>query len=440
MEASSLAIADRVRSPADFQRSLRLNTLAAVGMLFMLAGLCGAASFVEISGAVIAAGKVVVNSEVKKVQHSTGGVIGEIFVVNGQTVSAGQVVARLDATAAKANLGIISKSLDDLTAKRSRLTAERDDLPAIIFEPDLVARSDSDDVRRVIRTEEGAFLLRRRAREGEKAQLRERIQQLRQEISGLNTQSQATSDELTLLNTDLDGVRKLWAQKLVQYAKLNGLEREATKLKGTIGSLSASVAQTKARMVETELQVLQVDQDFRRDVAKEMSEVGASVAELEERRIAAQDQLNRIDIRAPQAGVVHQLAVHTIGGVVGSQETLMLIVPQSDLLVIDARVSPNDIDQIHLDQKVFLKFPSFNQKSTPERQGVLERISPDLIVDAKTGQQYYEVRILLDGDETQFRLVPGMPADAFLQTGDRSILSYLIKPIADFFALAFRAT
>ncbi|WJH41111.1 biotin/lipoyl-binding protein [Aliirhizobium terrae] len=155
MEASSLAIADRVRSPADFQRSLRLNTLAAVGMLFMLAGLCGAASFVEISGAVIAAGKVVVNSEVKKVQHSTGGVIGEIFVVNGQTVSAGQVVARLDATAAKANLGIISKSLDDLTAKRSRLTAERDDLPAIIFEPDLVARSDSDDVRRVIRTEEG---------------------------------------------------------------------------------------------------------------------------------------------------------------------------------------------------------------------------------------------------------------------------------------------
>jgi HlyD family secretion protein len=424
----------------DFHHSLRRNTLAAVTMLAMLVGVCCAASFIEISGAVIAAGKVVVNSEVKKVQHSTGGVIGEILVVNGQTVSAGQVVARLDATAAKANLGIISKSLDDLIAKRNRLTAERDDLSEIVFERDLTDKRDSEDVRRVILTEEGAFLLRRRARDGEKAQLTERIEQLRQEISGLNIQSGATFDELSLVNTDLDGVRRLWGQKLVQYAKLNGLEREATKLKGTIGSLTATIAQTKARVAETELQVLQVDQDFRRDVAKEMSEVGASIAELEERRIAAQDQLNRIDIRAPQAGVVHQLSVHTIGGVVGSQETLMLIVPQSDLLVVDARVSPNDIDQIYLDQKVFLKFPSFNQKSTPERHGILERISPDLIIDAKTGQQYYEVRILLDGDETQFRLVPGMPADAFLQTGDRSILSYLVKPIADFFALAFRAT
>jgi HlyD family secretion protein len=428
------------QSQADFQRSLKRNTLAAVGMLVVLAAVCGAASFIEIAGAVIAGGKVVVNSEVKKVQHSTGGVIGEILVVNGQTVSAGQVVARLDATAARANLAIISKSLDDLLAKRNRLTAERDDLTDVVFEPDLIAKRDSDEVQRVIRAEEGAFLLRRRAREGEKAQLKERVEQLRQEISGLDTQSQATSDELTLVNTDLDGVRKLWAQKLVQYTRLNGLEREVTKLKGTIGSLSASVAQTKARIVETDLQVLQVDQDFRRDVAKEMSEVGASIAELEERRIAAQDQMNRIDIRAPQAGVVHQLAVHTIGGVVGSQETLMLIVPQSDLLVVDVRVVPNDIDQVYLGQKVFLKFPSFNQKNTPERHGVLERISPDLIVDAKTGQQYYEARILLDDGDAAFRLVPGMPADAFLQTGDRSILSYLVKPIADFFALAFRAT
>lgn len=424
----------------DFRRSLRRNQHLAYGLLFLLVGVCAIASIVEVSGAVIAPGKIVVNSEVKKVQHSTGGVIGEILVVNGQTVEAGQVVARLDATAARANLGIVSKSLDDLLAKRARLAAERDDRLEIAFGSDLLARRGNEDVDRILHTEAGAFAVRRRAREGQKAQLRERIAQLRQEVSGLATQSSATTDELDLLDRDLLGVRKLWSQKLVQYARLNGLEREATKLKGQIGSLSATIAQTKARIVETELQVLQVDQDFRRDVANEIGEVGAQISELEERKIAAQDQLNRIDIRAPQAGLVHQLAVHTVGGVVGSQETLMLIVPQSDLLVIDAKVSPNDVDQIYLGQTAFVKFSSFNQKTTPERQGVLERISPDLIVDPKTGQQYYEVRLSITGPGEVFKLVPGMPADAFLQTGDRSIISYLFKPVSDFFALSLRAS
>jgi HlyD family secretion protein len=427
-------------TPSPFHASLRRNLLTSVTLVVILVASMGAATVVEISAAVIAGGRVSVSSEVKKVQHSTGGVVGEILVANGQEVRSGDIVARLDATTTRANLLIVSKSLDDMLARRSRLVAERDGLVQMTFDDALLSRRQDAGVANLMLAERGVFALRYHAREGEKAQLRERIEQLREQIAGLETQSSAKDEELALVETDLAGVRKLWDQKLVQYARLNAVEREAAKLKGEIGSLSATLAQTRGRITETELQVLQVDQDFRSEVAKEMSEVDASIAELTERRVAAQDQLNRIDIRAPQDGTVHELAIHTVGGVVAAQENLMLIVPRADRLVVDARVAPNDIDQVYPGQKAFMKFSAFSQNSTPESDGVLERVSPDLIVDAKTGVQYYEVRIRIAGEERPFQLVPGMPVEVFLQTGSRSIFSYLVKPISDFMALAFRAS
>jgi HlyD family secretion protein len=422
-----------------FKRSLRRNMLLAFGLMTILLVSGYWASLVEISGAVIATGKVAVSSEVKKVQHSTGGVVGEILVTNGQKVRAGDVVARLDATITRANLAIVAKSLDDMLAKRARLAAERNGMGEIDYPADLITRGSDPDVARVISSERAVFMLRREALEGQKARLREQIVQLKEQIDGLETQSDATNDQLRLANTDLAGVRKLWDQRLVQYSRLNNLEREVAKLRGEMGSLSGTIAQVKAKITETELEILQVDQDFRSGVARDMSDIDASIAEFSERKITAQDQLNRIDIRAPQDGVVHQLAVHTVGGVVAAQETLMLIVPQSDPLVVDARISPGDIDQAFPGQSVFVRFQAFNQKTTPEGAGTLERISPDLVTDSKTGAQYYEARIRLAGDEG-LKLVPGMPVSVFLQTGDRSIFSYLIKPCTDFLAQAFRAT
>lgn len=423
-----------------FRSSLRHNMFAVLWVIALLLASVGWATTLDISGAVIATGKVVVNSELKKVQHSSGGLIGEILVVNGQAVDAGDVVARLDATTVRGNFEIIKKGLDDLLSRRSRLVAERDGLADIEFADELRARAHETDVAAVMASESRVFQLRRHARDGQKAQLRERIAQLREQITGIEKQSRATADELVLLRTDLESVRKLWDQRLVLYARLNTLEREETKLQGEEGSLIAAIAQARGRISETQLQILQIDQDLRSEAADEMSEVDAAISEFSERKVAAQDQLDRIDIRAPQSGIVHQLAIHTIGGVIGAQETLMLIVPQSDLLVIDVRIAPRDIDQVHLGQTAFLRFAAFDQRMTAERSGHIDRISADLIVDPANGSQYYELRILLADEKDRLHLIPGMPVEAFLYTGERTILSYLLKPLRDYFVLAFRQT
>jgi len=427
----------------DFRKSLRRHLVGASAAVALLAGGVGGwAATTELSGAVIAVGKVVVASEVKKVQHTTGGVVGEILVTNGSKVRAGDVVVRLDATTTRANLAIISKGLDEISARQARLEAERDGLAGIVFGDDLLSRQDAGDVRRILTTEEQAFTLRRDARRGQQAQFSERILQLREQIAGLELQSGAKQAEIDLVRSELTGLQQLWKQKLVSYSRVTELEREEKKLEGEHGALIATIAQTKGRISETGLQILQVDQDLRSDVARELSEANAKAAELGERRIAAQDQLDRIDIRAPQTGYVHQLSVHTIGGVVAPQETLMLVVPTADQLSIDVRIPPSEIDQVHRGQSAFLRFPAFNQRTTPEIGGTVERISPDLIVDQATGIPYFEARITPDpgdlADAKAVTLVPGMPVDAFMRTSDRSVLSYLLKPVSDYLAQAFR--
>lgn len=421
-----------------WKRSLGRNVAGAVVVVGLLAASAALSARLELAGAVIASGKIVVNSEVKKVQHSTGGLIGEITVVNGQHVAAGDIVARLDATTVRANFEIISRGLDDLYARRARLLAERDSLDHIDFGPELLLDRDAQNVGSLIASERRVFDLRRHASDGQKAQLHERILQLREQIVGIEKQSTATSAELALIEEELKGVRDLWAKKLIQYTRLNTLERDQAKLQGELGSQISSVAQAKGRISETELQVLQVDQDSRSDVAREISDVDAKVSELAERKVAALDQLSRVDIRAPQTGIVHQLAIHTIGGVIGPQETLMEIVPEFDLLAADVRIGPNDIDQVRHGQTAYLRFPAFNQRTTPELTGIIDRVSPDLIIDKATGAQYYEARIALNEMNEAFHLLPGMPVEAFLRTDERTIMSYLTKPLFDSVARAFR--
>ncbi|QWG22169.1 HlyD family type I secretion periplasmic adaptor subunit [Bradyrhizobium sediminis] len=393
-------------------------------------------------GAVVTSGVLVVESDVKKVQHPTGGVIGEIRVKDGDRVREGDVVIRLDETVTRANLAIVIKSLNELAVRRARLEAERDGADEIGFPSELLQEQDNYDLAGVIAGERKLFELRRSARLGQKAQLQERILQLQEEISGLAGQSASKRREIEFVNQELTGLRELWQKKLVPINRVMTLEREAVRLDGDSNQFVASVAQAKGKKTETGLQIIQIDQELRSEVAKELREIQGKSAELVERKVAAEDQLKRIDLRSPQNGVVHQLSVHTIGGVIGLSEPVMLIVPENDALTVEIRIAPSDIDQLRLGQRVSLRFSAFNQRTTPEISGSISRISADIAQDQKTGVSYYIGRVALSKEElvrlNDLKLLPGMPVEAFIQTTDRTVMSYLVKPLYDQIAKAFR--
>jgi len=423
--------------------SIRRHLLAGLAAIFVLVGgIGGWAATTELSGAVIAPGQLVVQSDVKKVQHPTGGVVAELNVRDGDSVEAGDVVVRLDDTVTRANLAIVVKSLQQLEARQARLEAERDGTDTVVFPASLLALQHDPEVARLIAGETKLFELRRSAREGQKAQLAERVDQLHEEIEGLTSQIAAKEREIELINEELVGVRDLWEKKLIQVQRVNELDRQAARLEGERGQLVAATAQARGRISEIELQVIQIDQDMRSEVAEELRDIQAKTAELVERKVAAEDELRRIDIRAPQSGRVHQLAVHTVGGVIGAGEVLMLTVPVTDELTVEAKIAPQDIDQVSVGQPAVLRFSAFNQRTTPEVRGEVTRVSADLTLDERTGISYYTARISLTADEARrlgnVSLAPGMPVEAFIQTGERTVLSYLTKPLADHAMRTFR--
>jgi HlyD family secretion protein len=426
------------------QRSIHRHLLAAsVVALALVAALAGWARSTEIAGAVIATGVVVVESDVKKVQHSAGGTVGELNVRDGDHVKAGEVVLRLDDTQTKANLAVVTGSLDELEARQARLEAEKESAEAIRFPDELLAREKTDpEVARLLDGERKLFSLRFDALAGQKAQLRERASQLREEISGLTEQIGAKTQEITLIQEELEGVMELWKKQLVPFTRVTSLKRDAARLDGERGQLIASKASTAGKISEVELQVIQVDDDARSKGAEELSNVRAKISELDERKIAADDLLKHIDIRAPQSGRVHEMSVHTVGGVIGPGETVMLIVPEDDSLSIEAKVSPNDIDQLRADQPTLLRFSAFNQRTTPQLNGTISWISADLTQDPHSGASYYTMRIAVSDAEMArlrgLKVIPGMPVEVFVQTDSRTVLSYLIKPLADQVMRTFR--
>lgn len=424
------------------RRSIRRHVLlSSLAVIVLVGGIGGLAVGTELAGAVIASGTIIVDGHIKKVQHLTGGLVGEIHVKDGDSVKAGQVVIRLDDTVARANLAIVSKNLDELSARVSRLEAERDGRDSVTFDPNLVGRSAEPDLSRAIRGELRMFESRRTAREGQKAQLSERIHQLNEQIDGLVLQAEAKADEIVLIGEELVGVEQLWRKNLVAIQRVVALRREKTRIRGERGQLLSGIAQARGRISETELQIIQIDQDLRSEVAKDLRDAQAKIGELQERNIAARDQLERIEIRAPQDGIVHELSVHTIGGVVEQADTLMQIVPDSAILSVEVRVSPQDIDQLLLGQDTVLRLTAFNQRTTPELMGDVTFIAADAVTDPRSGVQFYPVRIAIREDAEglgTLKLVPGMPVDSFIQTKQRTVLSYLTKPLADYVVQAFR--
>jgi HlyD family secretion protein len=420
----------------------RYSLLGLSSAFFLVGGLGGWAAVTELSGAVVAPGSIVVDSHVKKVQHPTGGVVGEILARDGDRVRVGDVMIRLDETVARANLAMVSKSLDELTARQSRLEAERDGSRQIAFPVGLNSRVQEPELARLIQGEINVFQDRREARAGQKAQLQERIAQLQEQIDGLKLQASAKGDEIQLIQDELTGVEQLWRKNLVPITRVTSLKREETRLRGERGQLISNIAQAKGRISETALQIIQIDQDLRSEVSKELRDVQAKIAELVERKVAAEDQLKRIDIRAPQDGIVHQSVVHTVGGVITAGEPLMLVMPEADELSIEVKVSPQDIDQLQPGLDTVLRLSAFNQRSTPELRGKVSLIAADLVTDQRSGMQYYPVRVAFAEGERErlggLKLVPGMPVEGLIQTGYRTVFSYLTKPVADNMAKAFR--
>lgn len=426
------------------RRSIRTHLITGLVLVLVLAGGFGGwASTVPISGALIAPGAVVVDSNVKKVQHPTGGVVGEVRVHDGDTVKAGDIVVRLDETVVKASLAIVVKTLNGVWARAARLEAEQRGLVAIKFPPQLTDRADDPDVRDVMASESKLFEVRVNGRAGQKAQLRERVMQLNEEIAGLSAQESAKNKEIALVEKELIGVRDLYDKHLVQLTRLTTLERDAARLSGERAQYIASRAQAKGKITETELQIIQVDKDMISEVSKDLRETNDKTGEFVERKVTAEDQLRRIDIRAPQDGMVLQSTVHTVGGVITAGDAIMMIVPQADDLSVEAKVNPQDIDKLQIGQKTLLRLSAFNQRTTPELNGKVTRVSADVTTDQRTGQSYYTIRVSMPPEEVarlgaENKLIPGMPVEAFVQTGDRTMFSYLMKPLSDQLMRSFR--
>ena len=416
--------------------------LGLAAVMLVAGGIGGWAATTEISGALIAPGSVVVESSARKVQHPSGVVVGEIAVTGGLNVAAGDILIRLDETMTRANLQIVSKTLDEMTTRRARLRAERDGASEMSWPSAFRNRRQDESIIELMADEQRLFELRSSTRLGQKRQLRERIAQLREEANGIVAQQAAKSQELVLVNNELEGVRELWSKQLIQMNRLTALEREAARLDGERAQLIAAAAQGRGKISEIELQITQIDRELASEVGRELREIDGKAGEYAERKVAAEDQLRRIDIRAPISGTVHELNVHTVGGVISAGEQLMLIVPASERLTVEARVSPQDIDQVRVGQTAALRFSAFSQRTTPEINGVVSRVSADVTTEQRTGIAYYTARIAIGPDELarlgDVRLVPGMPVEAFIKTADRTVGSYLTKPLFDQVARAFR--
>jgi HlyD family secretion protein len=426
------------RAGWSFENELRTG-LRVLLLAILLGG--GWLAFVPLAGAVVVPGNLVVQSNVKTIQHPTGGVVAEIKVANGARVAAGDLLLRLDPTQAQASLQTVTKQLDESRARIARLSAERDSLSQPEFPAALMARSGEDNVRSVVASEVSLFRARSDGRKSQKELLQSKIAQLSQETSGLEAQVDSKAKQLELIASELIGVKDLYDKRLVPMTRLTTLQREAARIEGERGQLISSIAETKSKVGEAQLQIARLEQDFRTDVVKELGETQGKEAELVERGVAARDVLERIEMRAPTSGVIHQLSAHTIGGVIRPGEAIMEIVPDTDDLLVEARLQPQDIDHVRPGQKAFVRFSAFNQRVTPQLTGTVSLVSADTSHDQQTNTHYFTVRIVLADDERRrlggLQLVPGMPAEVFMQTGSRTMMSYLLKPITEQMNRAF---
>lgn len=409
--------------------------------LYILLGLgvvvLGWGLLARIAGAVISPGQVVVESSAKQVQHREGGIVSDILVHNGDSVSAGQVLIRLESEVSQASATTAADQLAELMTRRMRLEAERDGRDRLV-----AAQDGSPSFLRVVNSEQLLLKTRAAERAQRQAQLDEQVVQAQEQIKGSQAQVAAIEAQIDLMRDEVQGMRALHEKGFAPLSTLNRLERDNRQLIGERERLTAQISQSRARIAEIQLKGGELDTQFRSEVMTELKDTNLRIAQIQQQKTADDDVLRRDEIRAPSSGTVQEIAVHTRGGVIGPGQVLMVIVPQKETLVVESRVDPQHVDQVRIGAKANIRFTSFQSNTTPEIVGRVERVSADAQVDPKTGQPFYSVRCEFKGAELPRQissgLIPGMPAEVHIQTGSRMALSYFLKPLTDQMKRTFR--
>lgn len=431
--------AKRLAEQAGEPRGLAGRVAVAGVMAVALVGGCGAWAYhAPLGGAVIAQGKVTVKSQVQLVQHRDGGIVSEILVANGDYVRAGDVLIRLDETQIRAELGIVRTQLTEALGRKARLVAERDGASAIAFDREV---SESPQGVSVQSGETRLFNENRSVREARREQLVLQTDQLNEQIKALSAQQIANGSERGIVREELTRLALLYSKNLIEITKYKASERDLVKTEGVSGELSANIARVKGQISETKIKIIELDQQVRTDSQRELRDIEGKLGELRERLVAAQDRLTRASLTAPCNGYVNDLSVHTVNGVVAPKETLMSIVPTEAQLVVEARLSPNDIDQAAVGQRARMRFTAFNRRTTPEILGQVQTIGASASVDGPGAQAYYLTTIAIQDNVRTVAdrpVVPGMPVEVYLSTEERSALSYLLKPFTDQMARAMQ--
>lgn len=409
-------------------------------LLFVGGG--GWLSMAQISGAVIGTGAVSVEGRSKAIQHLDGGIVTEILIENGDTVQSGDVLIRLDDTLLISNLEIYENRLQEAIARKARLEAERDDDRKVIWDEALLSRLKLEVDDAVRNGQEKLFEARRKTRLGQLEQLSEKIAQYENQSHGLVEVVASKQEQMRLLTIEHEALNALSKQGYAAENRVLAMQRQIEELKGQVAEHHAELASIENSVSETKIQMLQVEREFSQNVLMELREVESSVNDLIQQLQATREQLSRVEIHAPVSGIVHALNVYTVGGVIGSGNVVMEIVPQSERLIFEVNIEPQFIDQVYPGQSAGVVFSAFNARTTPRLNGYIHTISADSIVNEEAKTNFYQVQVSVPDKELErlngLKLVPGMPVEVFLETEYRTPLNYLLKPLMDNFQRALR--
>lgn len=416
--------------------------LGVLTLVILVGGFGTWAVTAQITGALITTGQIEVDRNRQIVQHPDGGVVEEILVDEGDSVAAGDLLLRLDATVLQSELAVVEGQLFELVARRGRLEAERDDNESITHDP-LLLNSENDDVSDLLAGQDRLFQARLETSRRSVEQLTQQRAQIASQLTGVQAQQAALATQRQLIAQELVDQQSLLDRGLAQASRVLALQREEASLLGRAGELTAQAAQAAERMTEIEIQILGLSSTRREDAITTLRDLQYNELELSERHRTLTRQLDRLDIRAPVSGIVYGLQVFAEQSVILPADPVLFLIPQDRPLVIATQVEVIDIDQIFLGQEVTLRFSAFDQRRSPELKGKVTLVSADAFENENSGQSFYRAEVQLNEGEierlpTDMTLIPGMPVEAFVRTADRTPMNYLLKPLSDYFVRAFR--
>jgi HlyD family secretion protein len=419
---------------------MRVFTVSSLAVLMSVGGWSVAA---KVDSAVVTAGTFVVQSSAQAVQHLEGGVVGAILVKEGQLVQENQVLVKLDAQKVIAETAIQERKLIDLAAQRARLEAENGNRDRItVPAPPVPGDQAAEAFRLAVAQQQNLLEDKRSTRSSQVSQLQERKRQTESQIEGLRDKLKSLQEEFTQASAELADMRMLESKGLIRRPVLRQSERDVSRLRGDMGDVESRIASAQSQLAETEFKMAEVTRSARSEILSQLTEISAQYADAEQQRLAALDRMQRLEIKAPRTGYVHELTIHTVGGIISPGQTVMSIIPSTDSLVVSAKVRPDEIDQVHVGQAAMIRISSFKLPVAPELDGEVTSLSPDKVVDGKTGEAYFTVKIAVPPEERSKlhgkELTPGLPAEVLIKGESRRVITYLTNPLTEKIGLAFR--